>query len=162
MDTIKDFEEFLMTLEKHGVRYLIVGGLAFIYHAKPRYTKDIDVWVDSSPENVERVNKAMVEFGSPFLLNPDRAGEMLQIGVAPNRIDVIRQIEGLIFDEAWEKREKWPYGKAEANWLDLDSLIKVKEGIDQPRHQRDVKELLKVKEMRKDGGRRGKGLGVMR
>lgn len=45
MDTVQDFEDFLDLLDRHGVRYLIIGGLAFIYHAKPRFTKDIDVWL---------------------------------------------------------------------------------------------------------------------
>lgn len=52
METIHDFEDMLLLLEKHRVRYLIIGGLAFIYHAKPRYTKDMDLWIDPSLENV--------------------------------------------------------------------------------------------------------------
>ncbi|MBW2264264.1 MAG: hypothetical protein JRG91_20045, partial [Deltaproteobacteria bacterium] len=59
METIRDFEDMLELLEKHEARYLIVGGLAFIYHAKPRYTKDMDVWVDFTPENVECANRAI-------------------------------------------------------------------------------------------------------
>jgi hypothetical protein len=43
MDTVVDFEDMLDLLERHGVRYLIIGGLAFIFHAKPRFTKDMDV-----------------------------------------------------------------------------------------------------------------------
>ena len=53
-------------IEKHAVRYLIIGGLAFIYHAKPRYTKDLDLWIDPTTENVNRANKALAEFGSPY------------------------------------------------------------------------------------------------
>ena len=50
MDTVQDFEDFLELLDRHAVRYLIIGGLAFIFHAKPRFTKDIDVWLDPVPE----------------------------------------------------------------------------------------------------------------
>jgi hypothetical protein len=153
MQTIKDFEDILIAMQKHDVRYLVVGGLAFIHHAKPRYTKDIDLWVDSDRENVNRVNMALAEFGSPFLLNADSKDEMIQLGVAPNRIDLIRTIEGMTFEEAWEKREQGPYGKATANWIDLDSLIRVKERIKTPRHQEDVRALLKVKEMKKSAKR---------
>jgi hypothetical protein len=64
VDTIHDFEDMLELLDRHRVRYLIIGGLAFIYHAKPRYTKDMDLWLDSEPENVERANIALSEFGS--------------------------------------------------------------------------------------------------
>ena len=49
METVQDFEDMLHLLDKHKVRYLIIGGLAFIYHAKPRYTKDMDLWVDPAP-----------------------------------------------------------------------------------------------------------------
>lgn len=68
MDTVQDFEDLLHMLEKHAVRYLIIGGLAFIYHAKPRYTKDMDLWIDPAAENVNHANKALAEFGSPHLL----------------------------------------------------------------------------------------------
>jgi len=59
IDTIQDFEDRLQLLEKHRVRYLIIGGLAFIYHAKPRYTKDMDLWIDPVPRNVEHANDAL-------------------------------------------------------------------------------------------------------
>ena len=49
METVRDFEDILELFARHRVRYLIVGGLAFIYHAKPRYTKDIDLWIDATP-----------------------------------------------------------------------------------------------------------------
>lgn len=138
-------------MHKHEVRYLIVGGLAFIYHAKPPYTKDMGLWVKPGAENTRRANAALAEFGSPFLLEAGRQSEVVQIGVAPNRIDLIQEIEGVAFDEAWERREQGPYGKVRANWIDLDSLIRVKERINVPRHQQDVKVLLKVREMRKAG-----------
>ena len=93
----QDFEDLLFLLNKHGAKYLIVGGLAFIYHAKPRYTKDIDIWVEPSPENVEKVNEALVEFGSPCLLTPNNPEEILQIGVEPDRIDILQKLEGVTF-----------------------------------------------------------------
>ena len=62
MDTVPDFEDLLWLLHKHEVRYLVVGGLAFIYHARPRYTKDMDLWVEASPRNVRRANRALAEF----------------------------------------------------------------------------------------------------
>jgi hypothetical protein len=127
------------------VRYLIIGGLAFIYHAKPRYTKDMDLWIDPSEDNVKRANVALAEFGSPFLLNPDNDEEILQLGVAPDRIDLLRAIKGTRFATAWKNRIRGKYGKAEANWIDLNSLLRIKSRIDDPRHEDDVRVLREVR-----------------
>ena len=150
MDAIHDFEDLLTMLEKHRARYLIVGGLAFIYHAKPRFTKDMDIWVDSRFTNVEKVNRALAEFGSPCLLEPGKE-DILQIGVAPNRIDVMPRIEGVRFDTAWRNRIRDRYGDVPANWMDVDSLIRAKRRIDDPRHQADLRDLLDAKQLSKKG-----------
>ena len=150
MDTVQDFEDILSIMHKHEVKYLIIGGLAFIYHAKPRYTKDIDIWAESTAANIERANAALQEFGSPYILEFGKENEVVQIGVPPNRIDLLQNIEGVVFADAWAKREQGPYGKVAANWIDIDSLISAKGSIDVPRHQQDVKELLKVKEMKRE------------
>lgn len=140
----------LELLERFEVRYLIIGGLAFIYHAKPRYTKDIDLWIGPDPANVDRANRALAEFGSPHLLDADRPDEILQLGVAPNRIDFIRDTEHVDFDDAWPRRIEGRYGRARAWWIDLDSLIEIKSGIDHPRHQEDARVLRLVRDQRHD------------
>ncbi|NTV34641.1 MAG: hypothetical protein HGA50_15305 [Deltaproteobacteria bacterium] len=145
MEPIQDFEDLLRLLGKRRVRYLIIGGLAFIYHAKPRYTKDMDLWIDPSEDNVKRANVALAEFGSPFLLHPDNDEEILQLGVAPDRIDLLRAIKGVRFATAWKNRIRGKYGKANANWIDLESLMRIKSRIDQPRHQDDVRVLREVR-----------------
>jgi hypothetical protein len=149
VETIQDFEDLLQILGKHRVRYLIIGGLAFIYHAKPRYTKDMDIWIDPTAENVKRANIALAEFGSPYLLNADAVEEILQLGVAPDRIDLLRAIQGVKFATAWKNRIREKYGKANANWIDLNSLIRIKSRIDHPRHQEDVRVLREVRRRRK-------------
>lgn len=148
METVRDFEDFLELLARHDVRYLIIGGLAFVYHARPRYTKDIDVWIESSGENVRRVNAALEEFGSRDSLDPAGRDEVLQLGVAPNRIDLLRSVEGIDFETAWQRRIVSPYGGAPANWIDLDGLIAIKRLIDHPRHREDVRVLEMVRERR--------------
>ena len=148
MDTVKDFEDILELFARHGVRCLIVGGLAFIYHAKPRYTKDIDLWIDADPENVRQANRALEEFGSPSLMTVDDPEEILQLGVAPNRIDILRETISLDFAEAWPRRIESHYGRAPANWIDLDSLLAIKSAIDHPRHQEDARVLKAVKDRR--------------
>lgn len=148
MDTIRDFEDFLTLLENHQVRYLIIGGLAFIYHAKPRYTKDMDVWIDPKTDNVKKANLALAEFGSPFLLTPENSEEILQLGIAPNRIDLLRQVKGATFATAWKNRIRGTYGEVTANWIDLDDLLRIKSKIDHPRHQEDARVLREVKKWR--------------
>lgn len=149
METSPDFEDMLKLLGEHHVRYLIVGGMAFTYHARPRQTKDMDLWVDLSYRNLRRANRALAEFGSPLLLEKGDVDQILQIGVAPNRIDILSRIEGVRFETAWRKRIQGRYGKVLANWIDIDSLIRAKRLLDGPRHQEDVRVLRQVKKVRK-------------
>ena len=149
MDAIRDFEDLLRLLHKHQVRYLVIGGLAFIFHARPRYTKDMDLWIDPPPRNVRRANAALAEFGSPFLLVVDEPDEILQLGLPPNRIDLFRVVEGPSFNRAWRRRVTGRYGRAPVNWMDLESLTDVKSRIDDPRHRRDVRDLEAVRALRR-------------
>jgi hypothetical protein len=150
LETIEDFEDILGLLNEHRVRYLIIGGLAFIYHAKPRYTKDMDLWIAFEPGNLARANQALTEFGSPCLLSTERDDEVLQIGIAPNRLDFFLRVEGMDFDAAWQCRERGAYGAVPANWIDLDTLLRIKSGIDQARHQEDARVLRQVKKLREE------------
>jgi hypothetical protein len=149
MDVVQDFEDILELFARHSVQYLIVGGLAFIYHAKPRYTKDIDLWIDSEHENVRRANRALEDFGSPSLMTIDEPDEILQLGVAPNRIDILRETITLSFAEVWPRRIESHYGRAPANWIDLESLLAIKSAIDHPRHREDARVLRAVRDRQK-------------
>jgi len=148
METIRDFEDLLALLARYRVRYLIIGGLAFIYHAKPRFTKDMDLWIDPTPANVRRANRALVEFGSPLVLEVGAVEEIVQIGLPPNRIDLLQNVSGVRFATAWAKRIRARYGRAPANWIDLDSLIRIKSRIATPRHQDDARILREVKKLK--------------
>lgn len=145
MRTVTDFEDLLMFLEQNQVRYLIVGGMAFIFHARPRLTKDMDLWIDPRRSNVRATNRALAEFGSPILLAEDDRTQIVQIGIAPNRIDLLLALNGFRFAVAWKKRIRATYGEVETNWIDLDTLIKIKSRIDHPRHQDDARILREVK-----------------
>jgi hypothetical protein len=148
MNSSSDFEDLLELLHRHGVRYLIVGGLAFIYHAKPRYTKDMDLWVDPSDSNIEKANLALAEFGSPTLLDHGKLEQVIQIGLPPNRIDLLVWVGSVAFEAAWPKRIVSEYGGSPANWIDLDSLLSIKSAIDHPRHQEDARVLREVKNLK--------------
>ena len=149
MKSIRDFEDLLELLEKHQARYLIIGGLAFIYHAKPRFTKDMDLWVEPAEENLARVNAALEEFGSPLLLTGGETGSILQIGLPPNRVDILQVVQAVRFETAWRGRIRDRYGSVAANWINLDCLIRAKRAIDAPRHRDDLRVLLEVKKLSK-------------
>ena len=149
MEAIQDFEDFLELLERHDVRYLIIGGLAFIYHAKPPFTSDLGIWLDPEPDNLARANAALADFGSPYLLNLSDADEILQLGVAPNRIDLLREAAPLAFEDPWKRRIEGTYGRARAWWIAIEDLLAIKEHIDHPRHQEDARVLRLVLERRR-------------
>lgn len=87
------------------------------------------MWIDPPPRNVRRANAALAEFGGPYLLTVEAPEEILHIGLPPNRIDLLRVVAGPTFDLAWRRRITGKYGRADANWMDLDSLIDVKSRI---------------------------------
>ena len=93
---------------REGAEFLIVGAHAVMFHTVPRYTKDLDIWVRPAPENAERVYRALVRFGAPManLTVHDLGvpGTLFQIGIAPNRVDVLTSIDGVGFEEAWNRR----------------------------------------------------------
>jgi len=144
MNSVPDFEDMLALMNQHAVKYLIVGGLAFIYHAKPRFTKDMDLWVEGSRENIARANRALAEFGSPTLMAYDEPDQVVQLGLAPNRIDLLVEMGPVQFREAWLRHIDSPYGEVVAHWIDLDSLTLIKSSIDDPRHQEDARILRAV------------------
>ena len=109
-----DFRDLFAALNDAGARYLLVGGYALAVHSVPRFTKDLDVWIDSTPENAPLVLEALRTFGAPTTSLEDgdltRAGIVFQIGLAPNRIDIITAIDGVDFADAWPARVTARYG----------------------------------------------------
>lgn len=126
-----DFKDLLGAFNEAGVRYLIVGGYAYAEHVEPRYTKDLDVWIDRSPENAECVLAALRDFGAPLrelsLEDLTTAGTFYQIGLPPNRIDIISQLEEMNFADCWERRKTVRIGELTVNYISLDDLIENKE-----------------------------------
>jgi len=144
----------LKILNDYKVKYLIVGAYAVMYHAEPRFTKDIDIWVEPSPENAKQVWKALAEFGAPLeqvTLTDFYNKELIyQIGIAPNRIDILMNVPGLIFDSAWKNRIQSLYGDILIYILSLDDIIIAKQNADRDQDKLDLKSLLNVK---KDAGK---------
>ncbi len=131
MKVEKDYEDLLRLLNKHKVRYCIVGAYAVAFYARPRYTKDMDILVEPEIDNGRRIVKALNEFGfqSLGLKEEDfsQKGMIIQLGYEPIRVDIITSINGCNFQEVCEKKQTGTYGKEEAFFISRDELIKNKE-----------------------------------
>lgn len=103
-----DFRDMLSAFIEQGVEFLVVGGYAMAAHRLPRATKDLDLWVRPSTENAARVLRAFDAFGAPrhglTVADLEVAGTIYQVGVPPNRIDVITAVDGVEFADAWVDR----------------------------------------------------------
>ena len=145
METEKDYEEFLELLNKHDVRYCIVGAFALAFHAEPRYTKDIDIWIQAGTENAEKLLLALDEFGfGPLNLNAEdfsTGGNIIQLGYEPVRIDIITSIQGLDFNDIWENRVQGSYGRQTVNFIARENLIKSKKISNRPQDKADLARL---------------------
>ncbi len=126
----EDFEDFIKMLNKHQVDYLIVGGYAMAFHGKPRYTGDLDIWIDISEINADKLLAVMNDFGFASLefKKDDFLKENLinQIGYPPLRIDIITSIDGVLFKDAFSKKLTIDLDGYQANYIGLDELIQNK------------------------------------
>ncbi len=140
-----DFRDLLRIFNDHRVKYLVVGAYAFMKHAEPRYTKDLDLWVKAGRTNAVRVFQALREFGAPLrgLTENDfsKEGFFYQIGVEPTRIDILMSIPGLDFDKAWENRVEANLGGTKAVILSKDDLITSKRASGRPQDFVDIQTL---------------------
>jgi len=125
-----DFEELLKIFNANGVKYLIVGGHAVMLYTEPRYTKDLDVWVEASGDNAAMVFRSLAEFGAPLsgLTAEDftREGFFYQIGVPPVRVDILMSIDAVRFEEAWPNRNRADFGAEPAWFIGRSDLIRNK------------------------------------
>ena len=127
----KDYEELLELLNKHKVKYCIIGAYAVAFHKKARYTKDMDILVEPSVDNGKRIVNALNDFGfeSLDLSEKDFAEKenIVQFGYEPIRVDIITSITGVSFPEVWRNRATGKYGKEDVFFIGLKELIKNKE-----------------------------------
>jgi hypothetical protein len=103
------FPAFSKCFTAHEVRYLLIGGYAVGFHGWPRNTKDIDFWIAGDPENQARVIKALREFAFPDVQEDLLRDEsvIVRFGLPPHRIEILRRITGLEFEQAWRNRVQW-------------------------------------------------------
>jgi hypothetical protein len=131
MLTSPDFKELLSILEKHEVRYLVVGGYAVMKYTEPRFTKDLDLWISTDEENARAVFASLKEFGAPLKdLTPRDFTEkdyFYQMGNPPFRLDIMMSIPGVEFEDAWAHREEIRLGEFVTPFISKADLIKAKE-----------------------------------
>ena len=140
-----DYRDIFSIFNTARVEYLLVGAHAVMYYAEPRYTKDLEIWVNPTPANATRVVSALREFGAPLrnvsekdFQDPDM---VYQIGVEPNRIDILMGISGVDFESAWAEKTMTTYDGVPVPVLGLRSLKQAKAASARDQDLLDIKRL---------------------
>src|SRR5579872_5819577 len=125
-----DFRDLLRSFNGAGVRYLVVGGYAVMVHAEPRYTKDLDLWIEPTEPNAQLMIGALKEFGAPTSdVVPSDFTEpevFFQIGIDPVRADIMTSVLGLDFEPAWKKKVLVDFGGESAPVLCREDVLRAK------------------------------------
>jgi predicted nucleotidyltransferase len=141
----QDFREFIQLLNENNVRYLIVGGYAVALHGYPRYTKDIDIWVENHPLNAERIIQALDQFGfgSLGLKSTDflEQDTIIQLGYPPNRIDLITSLPGVDFEACFRAKIDIEIDGVVIHFIDLENLKKNKKATGRAHDLADLENL---------------------
>jgi hypothetical protein len=149
MDLHPDLIDLLTELKSSGVEYLVVGGWAVGVHAEPRYTKDLDLLIGPSDENLARVSTALQRYGAPpGLIDQVRtmtADEFVFFGVPPARVDLLRSIPGVDFPQAWTRRTTVVWQGVDVHVIGFDDLLAAKRAAGRPKDLDDVRLLGRFK-----------------
>ena len=147
-----DFRELLATFNAHGVDFLIVGAHALAAHGHVRATKDLDLFIRATPENAARAYAALADFGALLhdLTEEDlhTPGTVFQIGVPPVRIDLVTEIDGVAFADAWKGRFETTLAGIPVAVLSLADLIRNKKEAGRLQDLADVEALEKLQRER--------------
>jgi hypothetical protein len=149
----QDYKDLLSAFQSHGVKYLVVGGVAVIFHAQPRFTKDMDFFIKADPANAKAVYAALAEFGAPLdNMRPDDFADrntFFRFGRDPRGFDILPDIPGVDFDAAWERRVETvvdPATGLKANFISADDLIASKLASGRPQDLADADAVRKAAE----------------
>ena len=140
-----DYSDLFRILNEEAVEYLVIGAHAVMYYTVPRYTRDLDIWIKPVPENAKKLWRALETFGAPLrdLSLEDFCDQdcIYQIGVEPNRIDIIMGNAGLDFRGAYNECEESTYNGIPIKIVSKKDLIETKKRIDRKQDQIDVENL---------------------
>jgi hypothetical protein len=138
----QDFLDLLSALSAADARFLVVGAYAVGVHGRPRATKDLDVWVEASAENAAKVLRGLREFGAPVGDLSERdlevPGTGFKMGEPPARIDILTQIEGVRFEDAWPNRLETAFGAVRCGVIGMADLLANKRAAGRPQDLADV------------------------
>ena len=143
-----DYKDIIDIFNEHCVKYLVVGAYAMATFGYSRSTYDIDLWVDKEDSNIEKVILALNEFGVPFEISKEdlqKENSVIQIGVAPLRIDILTDIDGIKFKEAYKNRVIQNLDGLKVPILHIDDIIKNKAASNRTKDKIDILELKKLK-----------------
>ena len=137
-----DFSDLLRIFNANCVEYMVIGGYALIHYAEPRYTKDLDLWISTDPQNAVAVYSSLRDFGAPLngLTYKDFAedGFFYQMGVPPVRVDILMGIPGIEFADAWKRRETVWYDDLPVFIISRQDLISAKRASGRPQDLMDA------------------------
>ena len=141
----RDFKEFIESLNANNVRYLVVDGYAVALHGYPRYTKDLDVWIEPKIQNANNVLNALTAFGFGSLdITADdflEEGNIIQLGYPPNRIDLITSLKGLMFENCYPERVQVEIQGVLIDFIDIENLKTNKKATGRPQDLADLENL---------------------
>lgn len=143
----QDFRDILLSLADENVDFLVIGAYALAFHGAPRGSGDIDIFVRPTEENAKRVFQALSGFGAPLEAHGigaadfARPGTVYQVGLPPRRIDVLNEISGVTFEEAWNTRIAATLEGRTINVIGRDAYIKNKESSGRLKDLADVERL---------------------
>jgi hypothetical protein len=145
MDLEKDLREFVELLNALNVRYIVVGAFAVAYHGYPRFTADIDLFIERSPENAERLVQVIEKFGFGDIgLSVDdflQEDQIIQLGISPNRIDLLTMLSGVTFQEAWATREHGEINGLKVPFISKEMLKRSKAATGRMKDLADLEQL---------------------
>lgn len=148
MTLARDFEDFIKLLNKHHVDYMVVGGYALAFHGKPRHTGDLDIWINCSETNAEKLLLVIKEFGLASLglskLDFMKEGYITQIGYPPLRIDILNTIDGVKFENAFPNKLVLDVDGIEIKYIGIKDFIDNKTASGRSQDIADLKEIKKL------------------
>ena len=143
-----DFLDFLELLEKYKVDFLLVGGYAVILHGYVRSTGDLDLWIDKSSNNYNKLKKVYLDFGAPIFSENDFENETINvwgIGVEPRKIEILTHVDGLVFKESKQHCNWFMLENFKVPYIDFDDLIKNKFASGRYKDLADIEQLKRLK-----------------